>query len=213
MKAVLGVCENAWQSFARGWHGMPADTYMADGGSYRRRRHGVFDVGPRSIVPVPGQPHYQSPDHNRLNGGVDRWFAPLSEEVAGSEILVRILEYCREAYASLAPAARAWRAEVHQFRIEATRHDPGLPTPEGRHRDGVAAGLVMLIARDGVDGGATRLWSCEGGHLTSFAMTDPGETLFFDDHRLLHEVTPVTAATKGSGGHRDVLVVTFAPRN
>lgn len=192
---------------------MPADTYMADGGSYRRRRHGVFDVGARSIMPVPGQPHYQSRDHNRLNGGVERWFAPLSEEVASSTILPRILEYCREAYGSLAPAARRWRAEVHQFRIEATCHDPGLPTPEGLHRDGVVAGLVMLIACDGVDGGVTRLWTGEGGHLASFAMNDPGESLFFDDRRLLHEVTPVNAVTQVCGGHRDVLVVTFALRN
>lgn len=210
---MLGVGDSAWRSFAGGWHGMPVDTYMADGGSYRRRRYGVFDVGPRSIAPLLGQPHYQSLDHNRLNGGIDRWFAPLSAEVAGSAILARMLECCREAYAPLTPAAKGWRAEVHQFRIEAAGRDAGLPTPEGRHRDGVIAGLVMLIARDGVDGGVTRLWVPEGGHLASFAMTHPGETLFFDDRKLLHEVTPVYAAAKASGGYRDVLVITFAPLN
>lgn len=213
MKAMLGASEEAWRSFAQGWEAMPADTYMADGGRYRRRRYGVFDLGPRSIIPVRGQPHYQSLDHNRLNGGVERWFAPLSEVVADSSILARILEHCREAYASLVPEANGWRAEVHQFRIEARRGDPGLPTPEGRHRDGVAAGLVMLVARDGVAGGVTRLWTSDGCQLASFEMTDPGEMLFFDDRRLLHEVTPVCVASEASAGHRDVLVVTFAPRN
>ncbi len=208
---MLGVRESAWQSFAGGWRGMPVDAHMADGGGYRRRRYGVFDVGPRAIVSVPGQPHYQSLDHNRLNGGVDRWFAPLSEEVASSALLARLLACCCEAYGPLAPAAAGWRAEVHQFRIEAAGCDAGLPTPEGRHRDGVVAGLVMLIARDGVDGGVTRLWTPKGAHLASFAMTAPGETLFFDDRKLLHEVTPIYAPAKSSGGYRDVLVVTFAP--
>lgn len=213
MKANLGICENDWRSFARGWDAMPADTYMADGGSYRRRRYGVFDVGAHAILPVPCQPHYQSLEHNRLNGGIERWFAPLSEAVAGSAILAGMLEHCREAFAPLVRAAHGWRAEVHQFRIEAKWRDPGIPTPEGRHRDGVAAGLVMLIARDGVAGGVTRLWTSEGGHVARFTMTDPGEALFFDDRRLLHEVTPVNAITSVCGGCRDVLVVTFAAKN
>ncbi len=213
MKAMLGADESDWGRFAGGWEAMPPDAYMADGGSYRRRRYGVFHVGSRLIRPVPAQPHYQSLGHNRLNGGIDRWFAPLSEDVADSVTLARILECCRELYAPWAPIVESWRAEVHQFRIEAAGRDAGLPTPEGRHRDGVTAGFAMLIARDGVDGGVTRLWTPGGSHLASFTMTEPGEALFFDDRRLLHDVTPVSAAAKVSGGHRDVLVVTFAPGN
>jgi len=213
MKALLGICDSEWRGFAGGWQDMPIDAYMADGGRYRRRRHGVFEVGAHSIAAIARQPHYQSRDHNKLNGGIDRWFAPLSEEVAGGTMLARILECCREAYAPLAPAERGWRAEVHQFRIVAKGADAGLPTPEGRHRDGVVAGLAMLIAREGVDGGVTRLWTPGGGHLASFAMMEPGEALFFDDRRLLHEVTPLRAAATAFDGHRDVLVVTFAPLN
>lgn len=210
---MLGVDESDWRLFAGGWDAMPLDAYMADGGSYRRRRYGVFHVGSRRITLLPAQPHYQSLGHNRLNGGIDRWFAPLSDDVADSVILARILERCREIFARLAPAVESWRAEVHQFRIEAAGRDAGHPTPEGRHRDGVTAGFVMLVARDGVEGGDTRLSAPEGGHLASFTMTEPGEALFFDDGRLLHEVTPLRAAADVSVGHRDVLVVTFAPAN
>jgi hypothetical protein len=211
MKDVLGVREGAWQSFVGGWRGMPVDTYMADGGGYRQRRFGVFEIGPQAIVSITGQPHHQSLEHNRLNGGFDRWFAPLSQEVANSAILARILACCRETYSALVPDAAGWRAEVHQFRIEAAGRHAGHPTPEGRHRDGVFAGLVMLIARDGVEGGVTRLWTPKGRQLASFAMITPGEALFFDDRKLLHEVTPVYAPATSSEGYRDVLVVTFAP--
>jgi len=189
---------------------MPVDTYMADGGAYRRRRYGVFEIGSRSIAAAGAQPHYQSRVHNRLNGGVERWFAGLAAEVAESMILRRILECCRETYAPLVPTVRRWRAEVHQFRIEAGPCSAGHPTPEGRHRDGVIAGFVLLVARAGVVGGVTRLWSLEGGALASFTMAAPGEALFFDDRKLLHDVSPVHAAADGVSGHRDVLVVTFA---
>jgi hypothetical protein len=210
MKALLGADESEWRSFAGGWRDMPVDGYMADGGRYRRRRYGVFAVSEHSIARLPGQPHYQSRNHNRLNGGIDRWFAPLSEAVAGSVILARTLASCREIFGSLVPAANGWRAEVHQFRIEAAGSDAGLPTPEGRHRDGVVAGLVMLIARNSVDGGITRLWTPEGHKLASFAMTEPGEALFFDDRNLLHDVTPLRASARTSASYRDVLVVTWA---
>ena len=171
MHALLGASGRAWRHFASGWNAMPVDTYMADGGAYRRRRYGVFEIGSRSIAAAGAQPHYQSRVHNRLNGGVERWFAGLAAEVAESMILRRILECCRETYAPLVPTVRRWRAEVHQFRIEAGPCSAGHPAPEGRHRDGVIAGFVLLVARAGVAGGVTRLWSLEGGALASFTMT------------------------------------------
>ena len=67
-----------WEPFAASWANLGPDTYMADGGRYRRRRHAVFaahDIG--AITRAAHQPHYQSLDHNNLNGGVERWFEPV----------------------------------------------------------------------------------------------------------------------------------------
>ena len=66
-----------WAGFAASWNDMPRDTYMADGGRYRRRKYRVFDVGPDGIALAPHQPHYQTLDFNHLNGGVERWFEPI----------------------------------------------------------------------------------------------------------------------------------------
>ena len=210
MLALLQTDELGWQNFANEWRNLPVDKYMADAGLYRRRRYGAFDLSSGSIVPVPRQPHYQSLEHNALNGGIDRWFEPLVKEVADSAILRRILECCHEACSGMELFIRAWRAEVHQFRIETTTNSAGFPTPEGCHRDGVTAGCIMLVARERVQGGETRLWTPDGSaQLASFQMTVPGEALFFDDRKLLHEVSPVFASPEVSGGHRDVLVVTF----
>jgi hypothetical protein len=210
MKAMLGADDHAWQGFVGGWDAMPLDRYMGDGGAYRRRRYGVYRVGPRCIDRLPRQPHHQLVEHNKLNGGIERWFAPLAPEVAESSILARVLAICRALFAPMAPVRDNWRAEVHQFRIEATACGRGLPTPEGRHRDGVTAGLALMIARSGVEGGRTRLWAPGGGMMAEFTMIDPGEALFFDDSRLLHEVTPLVPAKRDVAGHRDMLIVTYS---
>src|SRR4029077_13136986 len=66
-----------WPAFAESWNDLLTDTYMADGGRYRRRRFGVWSAGKRGPMEraVP-QPHYQSVNYNTLNGGIERWFEP-----------------------------------------------------------------------------------------------------------------------------------------
>lgn len=63
-----------WDLFADSWNDMPLDQYMADGGRYRRRRYATLSATemPGSIRLEAHQPHYQSLDYNRLNGGVAR---------------------------------------------------------------------------------------------------------------------------------------------
>ena len=51
--------------------------------------------------------------------------------------------------------AVAWHVELHQFRIEALPGMPGMPTPEGMHRDGVDYVLVLLVSRSNIGSGTT----------------------------------------------------------
>jgi hypothetical protein len=70
--ALLSSPPNDWQTFASSWNNLSVDTYMADGGRYRRRRFAAFAVSAQSIARKPHQPHYQSRDYNPLNGGIER---------------------------------------------------------------------------------------------------------------------------------------------
>ncbi len=67
-----------WDGFAASWDDLGLDTYMADGGRYRRRRHAVFAASAAGIARLEHRPHYQSRDYNALNGGVARWFDPVT---------------------------------------------------------------------------------------------------------------------------------------
>jgi hypothetical protein len=76
--------------------------------------------------------------------------------------------------------------EIHQFRIEADSGQPGLPTPEGAHRDGVDWVCVLLVNRCNVSSGITQIFDPEGRSLGEFALTNPLDAVFLDDRRVLH---------------------------
>lgn len=199
-----------WTAFAESWNDLEVDTYMGDGGRYRKRRFGVYAAdrqGP--IVRGPHQPHYQGLDYNNLNGGIERWFKPVSDEIGSGASMCTILEYCRALFGRLAPAANRWHVEVHQFRIEAKTGIAGKPTPEGMHRDGVDYVLVLLINRRNIASGTTTVHDLDKRALGSFTLTDPLDAALVDDSRCYHGVTPVEPENPALPAYRDVLVVTF----
>ena len=199
-----------WATFAASWNDLGHDTYMADGGRYRKRRFAVFSALPgiAAIARAPHQPHYQSRDYNTLNGGIERWFPPVLPEIAATASLQTILGCCRSLFDALRPAA-SWHIELHQFRIEARADMRGQPTPEGMHRDGVDYVLVLMIERHNIRSGETSIHALDGRPLGSFTLTAPLDAALVDDRRVYHGVTAVEPIDAGREAHRDVLVVTF----
>ncbi|AVQ00001.1 hypothetical protein C7S18_04940 [Ahniella affigens] len=191
------------------WQDMPRDEYMADAGRYRRRRYAVMNAHDLDdLVIEPEQPHYQSLQYNRLNGGIERWFAPISSEVLAHPVVRRVLGFALDMLNQSHGRAH-WHIEAHQFRIEAGRNSPGKPTPEGVHRDGVDYVLVMLIERQNIQRGTTTIHAPDGRLLDAFVLTDPFDLVVLNDHRCLHGVTPVSPLLIEEPAWRDVLVLTF----
>jgi hypothetical protein len=102
--------------------------------------------------------------------------------------------------------SRPWYVEAHQFRID-TAGGIGRPTPEGAHRDGVDFVAVLLVGREGIKGGETRVFEATGPHGIRFTLTEPWSALLLDDERVIHETTPIQPLD--GPGHRDTLVLTF----
>lgn len=198
-----------WNAFAGSWDDLGTDTYMADGGRYRKRRHAVFRAEGASILRQPAQPHYQSRDYNPLNGGIERWFEPVREAVGAGASMQTILRFCQALFDAAVGAQSVWHIEIHQFRIEARRNEAGRPTPEGMHRDGVDYVLVLLIDRENIASGITSVHDLAGRELGTFTLSHPLDAALVDDRRVMHGVTPVEPEDPSRPGHRDVLVVTF----
>src|SRR5258707_14446040 len=80
MRAILTHCGplSDWPAFAASWNELAVDTYMADRGRYRRRRHAVYTVAADGPVRrAPHQPHYQGLEYNPLHGGLAHWVQPV----------------------------------------------------------------------------------------------------------------------------------------
>lgn len=199
-----------WDAFADSWNDLGLDRFMADGGRYRRRRFAAFSASPEGVVRKPHQPHYQSRDYNGLNGGVQRWFEPVVDVIADHPVTRGVLAAGLALFHPLTidPPAR-WHVELHQFRIEAGEGEAGLPTPEGAHRDGVDWVIVMLVERHNVASGVTDIFANDGPRLGAFTLEQPRDTVFLDDHRVLHGVTAIHPLEPGRPARRDVLVATF----
>lgn len=202
-----------WDSFAASWNHLGVDWYMADGGRYRRRRYGTFSITNETITRKQHQPHYQSRDYNLLNGGVERWFSPITDEIGQHSALLAILQASSHMADTLTPhedTPTSWHVEVHQFRIEAAAEGTGHPTPEGMHRDGVDWVFVFMVNRTNIREGVTSIHALDKtSELGSFTLTTPLDTAIVNDHRVYHGVTPVEPETPGKPAYRDVLVVTL----
>ena len=200
-----------WAAFARSWDDLPRDTWMADGGTYRRRRYAVFEVAGGKCTRLPHRAHYQERDHNPLNGGVERWFAPMAENQSGSRLFQALVSGTAALIADAsAQGPSSWTVEAHQFRIEALSGQPGLPPPEGMHHDGRDWVLILLVGGSAYAGGESRVEDGSDTCILEYRLTRPGEALLLDDRTVHHGTTPIESAIPGASAWRDTLVLTFA---
>ncbi len=196
------------------WDNLPPDTYLKDGGHYRRRRHSCFVVTGERVTQAPHRAHWQPLEYNALHGGMRRWFEPMEPHVVGqapwARILVSLTQVLRDlrkqSTDDVPSGVRPWYVEAHQFRIDTT-DGIGRPTPEGAHRDGVDFVAVFLVNRIGVKGGETRVFDAAGPHGQRFTLTESWSLLLLDDARVIHESTPIQPLAVD--GHRDTLVLTW----
>jgi hypothetical protein len=218
--AIAGLADvdtGALLALSPSWNDLPEDVHLKDDGRYRRRRHGSFIVQSTEGVvdDVPHRPHYQGEEYNALHGGLLRLFSPLSESFSAApafrRVLVALGHIARERFFE-----DRFFVEVHQVRIDASS-GIGRPTPEGAHRDGVDLVAVMLIDRQGVKGGETRVFDADGRAGERFTLMEPWSALLLDDAAVIHESTPIQPSADANAepsaeagpAHRDTLVVTL----
>ena len=158
---------------------------------------------------APHRAHWQPIEYNALHGGMARWFEPIgrstAEAPAWSGLIAGIGALCDRVRRE-----PRWYVEAHQFRID-TKDGIGRPTPEGAHRDGVDFVAVLLVRREGVKGGETRVFDATSPSGLRFTMVAPWTMLLLDDARVIHETTPIQPLDGGLAprGVRDTLVITY----
>lgn len=212
--AALGGLDAAACAEAAGlWSDLPTDVYLKDGGHYRSRRHGSFiqtlqpELGQTELMQAPHRAHYQPETYNALHGGLVRWYAPLAPHLIAMPGWDGFLTGLGRVFAGLR-ATPQWFIEAHQFRID-TEGGMGRPTPEGAHRDGVDFVAVILVRRQAIRGGETRVFELDGARGVRFTLDEPWSVLLMDDTRVIHESTPIMPVDPAQRGWRDTLVLTY----
>jgi len=189
------------------WNQLKPDLHLKDQGRYRLRRHESLIIDQGQVHQVPHRAHWQSVDYNALHGGIERMFEPIEAPLSQSQLWHQLIKGVALTL-DVGQTPRKWFTEAHQFRIN-TVDGIGRPTPEGAHRDGVDFVAVILLARENIKGGETRIFELSGHEGLRFTLEEPWSMLLLDDHRIIHETTPIQAQAHGGLGHRDTLVLTF----
>jgi hypothetical protein len=212
VEGLSGQSSNTWQLLASSWNDLAPDQYLKDGGRYRKRKHSSIVVTGDHTQLMTHRAHWQPISYNALHGGIDRWFEPCSSDFINSPALQHLLiNLCKHfsALKQVNPANSPWYVEVHQFRIDTT-DGIGRPTPEGAHRDGVDFVGVMLINRQQIKGGETRVFRNESPEGQRFTLEEPLSLLILDDEKVIHETTPIQPIDHSEQlSCRDTLVLTF----
>ena len=210
LSTITKTAIDDYPMFVNSWNSLKEDPYMADGGRYRKRRHAVFQSTQQApkIRLRPYQPHYQTEDYNQLNGGFERYFAPIMPDLIESSSLMALLSFGRQIFSRMVGSSQ-WHIELHQFRIEARDGQKGNPTPEGAHRDGVDFVIVMMINRINIKSGATTIYNLENELVGQFTLLETFDMAILNDHNVYHGVTPITQKITTQEAYRDVLVITY----
>ena len=216
--SITQSTDSQWQELGQNWNTLPPDDYLKDGGRYRKRKHASLIIqNENSIEIAPPRPHWQPISYNALHGGIDRWFKHCDQDFLKAIPFQNLLQELSKLFyiaKNIQPYASPWFVEVHQFRID-TKDGIGRPTPEGAHRDGVDFVAVLLMNRQFIKGGESRVFAIDGPNGLRFTLNESLSLLLLDDEKVIHETTPIQPESPEvkDQAWRDTLVLTFRLNN
>ncbi len=197
----------AYRRFRASWNGLVRDPYLRDGGDYRYRRYSVLHWRHGKLTVLPHEPHYQSSHYNHVHGGFNRHFRAWLPTTLQNPVLTSIVRWATQQF-SRSPQ-ELWRIQAHQFRIVAQPDQLGKPTPEGVHKDGAEYILIMMMDRQNIQGGVSRIYDNAMQPLAEGTLQTQGDLVIVNDHAVYHGVTEIAPAEPTRRAWRDVLVLTF----
>jgi hypothetical protein len=188
------------------------DNYMRDGGLYRYRRFARFTIDSmtKEIHALPHGPFFQSISINTLNGGVPRTFEPLENKIESNAALHHLIQVLFQKVPNRYEHHR-WKVFTHQIRIKGIGSQVGKPTPEGIHQDGHHYVGMIMMGRNNVTGGLSRIYSSDQIPIYNYRLSSPLDALLVNDQRVFHDVTIIEPKDLSKPATRDMLLIDFNP--
>jgi hypothetical protein len=206
--AILGVdgLSSAFAQFLPEWQELPVDPYFLGSTPTRFRRHAQFDfdADSNSLAWRQINGYFQPIEFNPVFGGMVRHFAPFEPTPARDLMARSLISLAAKRVFGL---SGQWFINMHLVRVVS---EPGIeawPAPEGPHRDGYEFIEIHFVEKDNEIGGRNRILNDEHEELASLTLQDPLDTLYMDDRRYVHDVTPIV--TNGRPSHRDMILMSY----
>lgn len=208
-----GAIDADWQALQAAYADLPLDVYMPPGSNYRFRRFGRFslDLARGRLSTLADRAFLQSPEVNRLNGGILRAFAPLTPALRANRALRQLIDFHAAALRLVNPEMTVWKVYVHLIRIAGCADRSGKPTPEGLHQDGHHFVAQVLVARENVTGAESRVLDPKGRLILATTLQAPLDSLLVNDRTVFHEVTELHCLNAATLAWRDMLLIDFNP--
>jgi len=211
----FSIAPSLWEERKQLWsewdHLLP-DRYLKNGGSFRTRRLGFFELRPATgdLRPLSHTSYYQSHETNSYAGGIHRQFAPLRDSTVTNEFLHELIrfnfsQFPLEDWQGSCP----WTIDVHLFRILGGGNEAGEPTPEGVHHDGDEFNAIHLVQRQNVAGGVSCVYDNDQCPLQSFTLQESMDSLIVWDPHVMHSVSPIRPQALGQPAIRDTLIIGY----
>ncbi len=211
LQTELNLSASQVKTFQGYWEDLKLDMYMNDGGNYRYRRYSQLNRLSQDPIfkLLPHEPYSQPSYINTLNGNVLRKFEPMGKDFIECTALNKILYFIQCSIDEIEGNRLSWNIRLHPYRILANSESPGLPTPEGLHRDGVDYICTLMLNRINITGGATTITDLNKSPIKKLTLEDPLDLVIANDNLTMHDVSPIIPTTNSCNGYRDVLVIAF----
>ena len=197
---------NDFTNFAQKWSDLPVDQYFTGPKPFRFRRHAQLDfnadTGELELRRATG--YFQPIEYNPLFGGMTRFFAPIECAGQTETVLKSLIRLAADMVFGL---SGWWLVNVHFVRIISDPDASAPPAPEGPHRDGYDFIALHLVGRNNDTGGQTMILDQADRELHTLTLDAPLDTLYMDDRRFRHDVTPIGSV--GRQCHRDMILMSY----
>ena len=192
---------------------LPKDQYYDGGDRYRslnRLRARIVEGGVEVTPADNSSPYTQHEKYNTTLGGQQRKYTPLTNELALSEGVLKLIAYHLK-YLPLSELGKQYSVNMHVIRFAASPSRPCDTSPSGLHKDGEKYLATHLLARCGANGGEVVITDNDRREKDRFTMREAGECYVFDDDRIWHMLTPVETFEGSQFAFRDTVTFDLLP--
>lgn len=201
-------------SFIKAYDNLEIDKYVyeKEGLPYRRRRYGSFVLNSENLELSVNEhkAFYQSENVNKSYGGIQRDFAPMTNELLDNTFLKEMIKSDFEKLPRPDKLkSQKWFVGIQMFRIEATKEFSGQATPEGIHQDGHHFIVQHMINKQNIEGGVSTIYNLDKEKIISITLNNFLDSCYIKDEKVMHSVSSIECKNINEIAMRDMLILDF----